>query len=65
MALLIESVGTDSPLFQQVLRLARDNSKTLGFLPKGAFEEYAQSGNLTLRVRWRQPWSGEAIASAS
>ena len=45
MGLSITSIAPHSPHFRRALQLARDNSKTLGFLPQGAFEEYAHAGS--------------------
>lgn len=42
----IQNVPTDSALFRQVIRLAKRNSATLGFLPDQAFVERAEAGRL-------------------
>jgi len=44
MGLKIQTIARTSPLFQAVLELAKGNAKTLGFLPKGAFEDLADKG---------------------
>ena len=36
----------DSPYFTEVISLADKNRVTLGFLPKGAFQCYADEGNI-------------------
>ena len=43
-SVLIKSVTGDSQLFASVKALARANTRTLGFLPEGAFDAYAQDG---------------------
>ena len=40
----IKEVATSSPILSSIKSLARDNSATLGFLPEGAFDAYAQRG---------------------
>jgi ribosomal protein S18 acetylase RimI-like enzyme len=39
-------IDTQSKYFSNVLALGRLNSATLGFLPRGAFEEFARAGTL-------------------
>lgn len=41
---VLSSVHLGSALFEQVWRLYRKNTNTLGFLPRGAFEQFALAG---------------------
>ena len=41
-AVFVKPVFANSPAFQSVLQLWRQNSQTLGHLPRGAFEERAE-----------------------
>ncbi len=38
----LESLGFPTPHFERVIALHRLNAKTLGFFPRGAFEEHAK-----------------------
>ncbi len=40
----VEQIRSDSPLLQDVKSLARKHSATLGFLPEGAIDAYAERG---------------------
>jgi ribosomal protein S18 acetylase RimI-like enzyme/predicted nucleic acid-binding protein len=42
----IEAIGEDSPLLESVKLLWRPHSRTLGYLPDGAFRDYARQGHL-------------------
>lgn len=42
MPITITKLSTSTPLLDGIMALHRQNSKTLGFLPAGAFEEYAK-----------------------
>lgn len=46
-----QTVGVDSPHFESVMRLYRENKKILGFMPRGAFEERATNSKLLACVR--------------
>ena len=42
----ITTVRPDTQLFNDVMSLGRDNAKTLGFFPEGAFHDYATRGHI-------------------
>lgn len=44
-----------SPEIEEVWRLYRENSATLGFLPRGAFDQFAASGGILMAKRTNQP----------
>jgi len=46
----IEDIGDERARMNVVLRLYGSNSQTLGFMPKGAFEERARAGTLLVAV---------------
>lgn len=46
MVIRIQTIPNDTQDFSHVLALAKANSKTLGFLPRGAFSNYAANGQL-------------------
>jgi len=46
----IQITRVESDAFTEVIELARQNSKTLGFLPQGAIENYARQGQLLTAV---------------
>ena len=39
--MIIEKIGKNSPIFDKVIELSEKNRTTLGFLPRGAFEQKA------------------------
>lgn len=47
---IVKAVVSDSPQLQQVQRLWRENSKTLGFFPEGAFAERARKRQILAAV---------------
>ncbi|MHB8066400.1 MAG: GNAT family N-acetyltransferase [Desulfobaccales bacterium] len=47
-SMIIEQVNRSSPFLQKVKDLGRKNSTTLGFFPKGAFNEYANKGGILI-----------------
>lgn len=47
----IVTVRPDSALLDGVMSLGRQNAKTLGFFPKGAFLDYAKRGHIRAYVR--------------
>ena len=50
-AMTIVTVRPDSRLLDGVMSLGRQNAKTLGFFPKGAFRDYAARGHIRAYVR--------------
>lgn len=47
----VEPVPLGSPLLDRVWNLYRKNSRTLGFLPRGALEEFAHAGRVLAVTR--------------
>lgn len=46
----IENVGDDKVLFEEVYQLYRAHNQTLGFMPRGAFEDRAAAGTLMVAL---------------
>lgn len=46
----VEGISSSTERFADVLRLYRENSQTLGFMPQGAFEQRANRGTLLVAV---------------
>lgn len=44
--IVVKQINDSPSEIASVIKLAQDNSKTLGFLPKGAFESYASRGQI-------------------
>jgi hypothetical protein len=48
--IIIERLGFPTPHLEGVMALHRLNARTLGFLPKGAFEEYAKQQQIIIAL---------------
>ena len=55
---VVQSIKSSSPRFGDVLRLHKENSQTLGFLPQGAFRKYADDGTLLVVLDSTQKTAG-------
>jgi len=46
----IVTIDEKSPQFEEVVELGRANAATLGFLPRGAFRQYAKNSQLLVAL---------------
>lgn len=54
----IECIGGDSPYLKAVMELGRQHAETLGFFPKGAFQEHASRGHVLVALNSRNECIG-------
>jgi hypothetical protein len=61
----IVTINDKSPYLQEVLQLGRANTDTLGFLPEGAFNKYAEDGKVVVALGERDRVIGYLLYGTS